>query len=303
MFYLIFFILSMLSANVTGIELALEKIHEGASNHNLVLEIDGKRYFIRIGNEQTTALGADTEQEFHSQSMAAELGIAPAPLFYNGQDQILITAFINETTYAESLQNPSLLKKIMNKIRALHESSIIFNRTHLIQDTIMNYYHKAINAGALIERGKIDLFFKEFPLLMNTVNKRSISAPCHLDLNKGNILIENEKVWLIDWEYSAMADPLFDLAVLAAEENINDDECRLMLRCYNPDYSDDEYAYLYLYRIIANIRWALWNYIQNELSDLSRPYHEWAEEKINHANAMLMSDNYQISLRTLNNPR
>jgi thiamine kinase-like enzyme len=40
------------------------------------------------------------------------------------------------------------------------------------------------------------------------------------------------KLWLIDWEYSAMASPYWDLAILCNEADLDLPQSRLLLQAY-----------------------------------------------------------------------
>lgn len=42
-------------------------------------------------------------------------------------------------------------------------------------------------------------------------------VPCHCDLVPGNILLDEGRLWLIDWEYAGWSDPAWDLAYAVLE--------------------------------------------------------------------------------------
>ena len=45
--------------------------------------------------------------------------------------------------------------------------------------------------------------------------------PCHCDPTGANLLNPGERVWLVDWEYSGMNDPAWDLAYLSVEADFD----------------------------------------------------------------------------------
>jgi len=63
-------------------------------------------------------------------------------------------------------------------------------------------------------------------------------VPSHNDLVLENILIGTTgRVWLIDWEYSSMASPYWDLAILCNAADFNQDLCAWLLdeyKIHNP---------------------------------------------------------------------
>src|SRR5699024_1937065 len=57
-----------------------------------------------------------------------------------------------------------------------------------------------------------------------------IPAPCHIDACGENLLEDKYgKIYLIDWEYSGMFDPLFDIATLILDVELEEREEILFL--------------------------------------------------------------------------
>jgi len=52
------------------------------------------------------------------------------------------------------------------------------------------------------------------------------TAPCHNDPLCENWLDDKKNFYLIDWEYSGMNDPMFDLGALAIEADLTDEQER-----------------------------------------------------------------------------
>ena len=46
----------------------------------------------------------------------------------------------------------------------------------------------------------------------------------HNDTNPGNVLWDGERVWLVDWDVSAMSHPYYDLATISAFVNLSDEQ-------------------------------------------------------------------------------
>lgn len=54
----------------------------------------------------------------------------------------------------------------------------------------------------------------------------------HNDLLAGNILDDGQRLWLINWDYAALATPLFDLANLATNNGIEGEAAAVLLTAY-----------------------------------------------------------------------
>lgn len=48
-----------------------------------------------------------------------------------------------------------------------------------------------------------------------------------------NFLDDGDKMWIVDWEYSGMNDPLWDLGDLSVEAGFTDAQDMEMLRSYS----------------------------------------------------------------------
>ncbi|MGX5175168.1 phosphotransferase [Aliikangiella sp. IMCC44653] len=58
------------------------------------------------------------------------------------------------------------------------------------------------------------------------------SKTCHNDLSPGNIL-KGDSLYIIDWEYCCISDPLFDLAGVSLNFNLNSEQELRLLKCYS----------------------------------------------------------------------
>ena len=56
---------------------------------------------------------------------------------------------------------------------------------------------------------------------------------CHNDLLRANRLYSGGKLYALDWEYSAMGSPLYDLAVVAAGDNLGPTATHNLLEAYS----------------------------------------------------------------------
>ncbi len=68
--------------------------------------------------------------------------------------------------------------------------------------------------------------------------------PCHNDLWTSNLVLqdETEKLYICDWEYATMGDPLFELAYFIESANLSNEQEKVFLDAYG------EYDELFLIR-------------------------------------------------------
>lgn len=244
-----------------------KKISGGASNHNFVIRTKNSSFFMRLSNQSVQTL----ENEYACSTIAARSGIAPAVISYKPDQGIMITEFLPNSRTID-LKDPATLAKALDSIRHLHELSTPFPRA-------TSPFELAYSQIAAVNRGAEKLNKVVLPALrrIEEASPPQPSTPCHLDLHSGNLIDNGEKIWVIDWEYAAMSDPLFDLATLASTEDFTDEEMKLLLKLYNPQASMTEYTHLYNMRILADARWCAWSFVQAETSSVDYPFEKDGE--------------------------
>jgi len=85
-------------------------------------------------------------------------------------------------------------------------------------------------------------------------------VPCHNDSLIGNwVLREDGKLYLIDWEYSGMNEPMWDLSCLSIEANYsekNDDE--LLAAYFGRPVTIEEKRRFIAAKLYVDYLWTLW---------------------------------------------
>jgi thiamine kinase-like enzyme len=245
------------------------EVSGGLTNVNYKVCIGPNAYFVRCSCSRNQLLGSSLETEWKCSSIAAMAGVSPQPLFYVPDEGILISEFIETDGRNVDLRDPLTQKKFCVIIRSLHQLDAKFPTEFSPFTSIHSFAENALSAGAHLPEAIFDTLIPLISQLKSRVGPVK-TVPCHLDLHHGNILDDGKKLWLIDWEYSAMGDPYFDLATLASIENFSDSEMVQLLKSYCDECgpTQEEIAHLYSMRILADARWSLWCYLQAKISPL-----------------------------------
>jgi len=83
-------------------------------------------------------------------------------------------------------------------------------------------------------------------------------VPSHNDLVLENLLLDDGRTWLIDWEFSAMASPFWDLASLANAAGLDYAGSRELLRLYCAGGPQMEESLLFDYRNLLQLLSDCW---------------------------------------------
>lgn len=232
------------------------------TNNSFLINYNGQKVVCRIEGQGVEFL--DRSQEKLITSFASSLQITPK------------SEFINDIKFTEYLENFITLTKedVENKTEAYQKLFKVLSDLHSIKDvpadikfidlvSEIREYEKTASAGDFKVCSK-----EETDFFIDQIEKNNVrTSLVHRDLVPGNILIEREtgEVKLIDWEYSGLLTPYWDIGCLASEielefeisrEEVFDD----FLNFYKP--SSDEYQLskqmMRKWSCIVDFVWAKW---------------------------------------------
>ena len=200
----------------------ISSIKGGITNKNFLVADGSKKYFVRIGDDIPEHL-VFRSNEVQASKAASKIGICPKLLF--NEKSIQVFNYVEGKTFEsedikKNLDNiTKLIKKVHTKIpNELIGQSVIFWVFHVIR----NYKN-------FLDEHKSS-YIKILPdLLKKALKLESVSSPfeivfSHNDLLPANFIQDQEKIWLIDWEYAGFNTPLFDLGGLASNNDFNENE-------------------------------------------------------------------------------
>jgi len=86
-------------------------------------------------------------------------------------------------------------------------------------------------------------------------------SPCHIDPGPANFITAAGRRYLVDWEYSAMCEPLWDLAGLSIEAGFDPRQDEAMVGIYY-GAAQPWASRLHLYKIMLWLLAAAWGVVQ-----------------------------------------
>lgn len=157
-------------------------------------------------------------QEFHNAAVAAELGIAPALLYADAATGVTLQPFLADARalLPEDFAQPEITRKIGAVLARLHRSGRTFQGRMQAFPIIDTYIGLATDDRLRRLRDRADAI--RAALEAHTV----ALVPSHIDPNPANFLLRPDgSLLLIDWEYSAMCEPAWDLAAVVMEGHMD----------------------------------------------------------------------------------
>ena len=190
----------------------------GTVNRSFVVETPAGRYFLRLHEDVGLALGADHGREAQLQAAAAAAGLAPPLVYADPGHRFAISEFLAGRVWNPAdFADPAQLRKLGATLRRVHQ--------------VLPPVAPPFDLSALLEGfvGRIALAEPaEHPALEGLLERAAASARAtgsenrektlfHSDPHHSNLIeLEAGHLQLVDWEYAAVGDPLFDLACVLA---------------------------------------------------------------------------------------
>ena len=147
---------------------------------------------------------------------------------------LLVTRFVEgRTLTADDVRQPAPIARLAAMLRHLHQSWDTMTGEVLYFcpfQTVRTYARTAARLGADLPAEIDDLLEDTRRLSHRIAPFRPV--PCHNDLLPANLIDDGRSLWLVDWEYAGIGHPLFDLANLAANAALDDDQELGLLTAY-----------------------------------------------------------------------
>jgi thiamine kinase-like enzyme len=273
----------------------------GFTNRVYRVRIAGESFALRIPRPGTAAI-IDRRVEAANARAAAAIGIAPEVLHF-GADGIMLTRFVEGAVplRPERLRaDRPALRRAARALRRLHGSELSFARDFDPFAIAADYLAVLNRLGRRLtdaERGAVEALA---PVQAAFAAWPAASKPCHCDPTGGNLLDDGARVWLVDWEYSGMNDPAWDLAYLAIEAGLSPERQQALLTDYlGRAPATGEAARVVAMRPVVEILTALWGLIQHAQGNRVADFPALVERAFRRGTAALREPGFPETLRRL----
>jgi thiamine kinase-like enzyme len=238
---------------------------QGLTNRVYKVEAAGQRFCLRIPGPGTAAL-IDRRAEAANARAAAATGIAPEILHF-AADGVMLTRFIDDavTLSPQRFRDvPGAVERAAWALRHLHDEAKHFTRAFEAFAVIPSYVDLLSRRGVQLPSNARSLLGLAAEIRQALAAHPVAAKPCHCDPTGGNLLDTGARIWIVDWEYSAMNDPMWDLAYFALEGGFDGERNRALLAAYlGRAPAPPEAGRMALYKPVADLLSGLWALIQH----------------------------------------
>jgi thiamine kinase-like enzyme/choline kinase len=242
----------------------------GLTNDNFKVSINDKEYVARVPGTGTEKI-IDRLNEKVNSSIAYKVGLDSRTIYFNEFTGLKIVDFIEN---AETL-NPTTAKRednmelVAEVLKTLHNCQEKFH-TDFDPFVGTEYYENVLlDANGKLFDDYLELKDLFMPLKDELNELGIVNVPGHLDALPENFIKSGDnKLYLIDWEYSGNYDNLFDVAAVSLECGYSEDEEELFLRKYfGTQPSEKERKKIEIHKIMQDMYWSMWSAAKVAMGD------------------------------------
>lgn len=242
----------------------------GLSNKNYKVTLNNREYVLRVPGIGSEGMVVRSFEEQNS-LQGCRMGISPNIPYFNDKTGIKLTDYIHnaETLNAATIQRKSNLRQVAAIYQTLHHSNVRFNNDFNIFHEIRKYEKLLENAHGVMYNGYEEIRPEVFRMESRLNNLGVQLVPCHNDAVPENfIMSEDGKIYIIDWEYSGMNDPMWEFAALFLESEFTDDNQDFFLDSYYEGHVPQEAKEkILIYEFLMDILWSIWTVVKETQGD------------------------------------
>jgi thiamine kinase-like enzyme len=223
-------------------------------------------YCLRIPGKGTEEY-IDRANEAVAAKEAARAGVSPEVVHFDEKTGIMLTRFIDGAV----TMSPDLFKtrkgapaRAGEAFRKLHRSGAKFPFRFELFSMIDDYLRILSGKTVDLPEGYHDVL-TEAETVRAALNAHPLPlTACHCDPLCENFLDTGERMWVVDWEYSGMTDPMWDLGDLSVEAGFDaGQDAEMMAAYFSGTPRPDETGRMVIYKAMCDLLWTLWGLIQH----------------------------------------
>ncbi len=250
-----------------------------------------------------TADYIDRAVELHNARAAADAGVSAQVIWGDGKRGVMISQCLDPIT----TMTPELFKsRAGSALRAgralarLHGSGETFQFRFELFAMISEYLDILATRDTDLPEGYHDIVAAAEPVKRVLGENPAALAPCHCDPLCENFLDDGNRMWIVDWEYSGMNDPMWDLGDLSVEAGFDQSQDSALLRAYfgrEPETS--EVGRMVIYKAMCDLLWTLWGLIQHSDGNVAEDFWAYSLARFERCKALMQNPEFAGHLKAI----
>jgi len=226
----------------------------------------------------------------------ARTGVSAALIHFDHGTGVMITRFLPDVV----TMTPELFKsrsgapaRAGEVFKRLHSSDAKFSNRFALFGMIDDYLKILAGKDTDLPAGYNDVL-KEAEAVRAALNAHPLPlAACHCDPLCENFLDTGKRMWLVDWEYSGMNDPMWDLGDLSVEASFDDAQDEEMIHAYFGGAAKaHERGRIVIYKAMCDLLWTLWGLIQHANKNPADDFWAYANNRFARCKALMAQPDF-----------
>lgn len=234
----------------------------GMTNQNYLAKTTNKQYIVKFFGKGTEKL-INRQDEKYNLELLKDLDLDVKNYLFDIEAGIKVNEYIESAITLDSRSIKTKFDKIAPILQTIHASGKELRGEFAPFEEIKKY-ESLIEEKipyANYEAVREEVFSLEKRLADLGVDRKS----CHIDLVPENFIESPQgRLYLIDWEYSSMNDPMWDLAALFLESEFTRQEEEDFLSHYESEQTPVSREKIVIYKILQDAIWSLWTVYKEE---------------------------------------
>ncbi len=261
----------------------------GLTNSVFKLDCNGDSYVLRLAGDGTSDY-IDRSFEAAALRETSRTGVSPALIYCDPDNGTAVTEWARAMPMTAPLfrANPGAPRRAGEVLRRLHGSDAKFEFQFDLFGMLEEYVTVLAKQPTQLPHGLTDMLALA-DRLQQTLARRPVPlVACHCDLLPDNFLDTGTRMFLVDWEFSGMNDPMWDLGDAIVECGLAPkDERDLIAGYFGGDPKPSELGRIIIYKAMCDLLWTLWGLIQHANGNPADDFQAYAGKRFSRAQSVV----------------
>ena len=231
----------------------------GLTNKSYLISAGDALLVLRKNSAISAALNLNRQTEAQVLGLADSEGLCAPLIHYDADYQYMVSRYVVGKHWRADDAGLSVLARLLARVHQLPAVDSYLDIEHKATS-----YWRAIDEEAVFSSDLSALTERVAEHIEGAKSFAGASCVCHNDLLLENLIAtDGSRLYAIDWEYAAMGDPFYDLAVIVEGHGLDEPQQHVLLAEYlaRPVSADDRQRLAH-WRVIYGYLTVLWYAVQ-----------------------------------------
>jgi thiamine kinase-like enzyme len=273
----------------------------GMTNRVYRVTLDGAPAVLRIAGEGTAEY-INRAHEAEMARLAATAHVSPDVLHADPVSGLMVTRHVEAVTMMPALfrNREGAVARAAEVFRKLHSSGVTFPFRFELFAMIDDYLALLATKDVALPAGYHEVVREAGSVRAALARNPVAPVACHCDPLCENFLDDGARMWLVDWEYSGMNDPMWDLGDVSVEGGFDAAQDEALLTAYfGGEAPAAERGRMVIFKAMCDLLWTLWGLIQLANGNPAEDFRAYADTRFARCKALMETPDFARHLEAI----